>query len=225
MKVLVAGAGNVGRYLARILVASGHDVTLIEADETRVARAHEESGAPVLAGDATEPSLLERGGARAMQVVVAATGHDEDNLVIANLAKFEFGVPRVVARVKNAANAWLYEPDMGVDVLVSAPHAIAQLIEEQVTVGDVVGLLELADGQAALMEITVPEGSPVAGRLALDLAWPPDCVPAAVIRGAHVLPAATETFLQPGDRLLCIADPAQVEPLHRLLGAAPPRTP
>ena len=109
-----------------------HEVTVIDRDESRLDQAREESGATVVLGDATEPSLLERSGIRAADVVVAVTGHDEDNLVVASLAKFEFEVPHVVGRVKNALNAWLYEPDMGVDVLVSAPHTIAQLIEEQV---------------------------------------------------------------------------------------------
>ena len=131
-----------------------------------------------------------------MDVVVAATGHDEDNLVVSSLAKFEFGVPQVVGRVKNASNAWLYEPDMGVDVLVSAPHTIAQLIEEQVAVGDVVELLQLPGGQAALLEATLPADSPVVGSVVSDVAWPPDCVPAVVIRGARVLPAPGETVLQ-----------------------------
>ena len=223
MKVLVAGAGNVGRYLGRILVRSGHEVVLIEQDGARIARAHEESGATVIHGDATEPGTLEETAIRAMDVVVAATGHDEDNLVIASLAKFEFGVAHVVARVKNAMNAWLYEPDMGVDVLVSAPHTIAQLIEEQVAVGDVVQLLELAEGRAALVEATLPAHSSVVGRLAREVAWPPDCVAAVVIRGTRVLPAPGEIVLQPGDRVLCVTDIAQMEPLHRLLGNADPQ--
>jgi trk system potassium uptake protein TrkA len=222
MKVLVAGAGNVGRYLGRILVRSGHDVVLIEQDHARLDRAHEESGATVVAGDATEPALLEESSVRAVDVVVAVTGHDEDNLVIASLAKFEFGVPQVVARVKNAMNAWLYEPDMGVDVLVSAPHTIAQLIEEQVAVGDVVQLLELAEGQAALMEATLPGDSPIVGMPAGEVAWPPDCVPAVVIRGSSVLNAPAEMVLEAGDRLLCVTQVAQMEPLHRLLGTTPP---
>ena len=222
MKVLVAGGGNVGRYLARILVRNDHEVTVIDRDEARLAQAHEESGATLVLGDATEPSLLEGSGIRAADVVVAVTGHDEDNLVVASLAKFEFEVPHVVARVKNALNAWLYEPDMGVDVLVSAPHTIAQLIEEQVTVGDVVQLLELAHGQAALIEATLPEDSPVVGRAASEIAWPPDCVAAAVIRDSLVLPAPDELVLAAGDRLLCITNVAQMEPLHRLLGTTPP---
>jgi trk system potassium uptake protein len=222
MKILVAGGGNVGRYLARILVRAGHDVVVIDRDAARLDRAREESGATVIQGDATEPSLLERSGVRVTDVVVAATGHDEDNLVVSSLAKFEFGVPQVVGRVKNASNAWLYEPDMGVDVLVSAPHTIAQLIEEQVAVGDVVELLQLAGGHAALLEATLPGDSPVVGRVVSEVAWPPDCVPAVVIRGARVLPVPGETVLQAGDRVLCVTDVAQMEPLHRLLGTVAP---
>ncbi len=221
MNVLVAGAGNVGRYLAGILVKSGHDVTLIENDESRIERAREESSATVVLGDATEPSLLERNAIRTTDVVVAATGDDEDNLVIASLAKFEFGVAHVVARVKNAANAWLYEPDMGVDTLVSAPHTIAQLIEEQVAVGDVVQLLTLGRGEAALLEVTLPEDSPAVGQVVRDIAWPADCVLAAVLRESRVLAAPTETVLAAGDRLLCVTDVAQIDALHRLLGTVP----
>jgi trk system potassium uptake protein TrkA len=222
MRVLVAGGGNVGRYLGRILVRDDHEVTVIDRDQSRLDQAREQSGATVVLGDVTEPSLLERSGIRAADVVVAVTGHDEDNLVVASLAKFEFEVPHVVARVKNALNAWLYEPDMGVDVLVSAPHTIAQLIEEQVTVGDVVQLIELVRGRAALLEVTLPEHSPVVGRLAGEVAWPPDCAVAAVIRGTRVLSAPGELVLEPGDRVLCVTDVAQMEPLHRLLGTTPP---
>lgn len=221
MKVLVAGAGNVGRYLAGILVKSGHQVTLIENDESRIERAREESSATVVLGDATEPSLLERNGIRTADVVVAVTGDDEDNLVIASLAKFEFGVGHVVARVKNAANAWLYEPDMGVDTLVSAPHTIAQLIEEQVAVGDVVQLLELGRGEAALLEVTLPEDSPAVGQLVREIAWPADCVLAAVLRESRVLAAPADTALAAGDRLLCVTGIAQIDALHRLLGTVP----
>ena len=222
MRVLVAGGGNVGRYLGRILVRNEHDVTIIDRDESRLAQAHAESGATLVHGDATEPSLLERSGIRAADVVVAVTGHDEDNLVVASLAKFEFEVPQVVARVKNALNAWLYEPDMGVDVLVSAPHTIAQLIEEQVAVGDVVQLLDLAHGQAALLEATLPEHSPLVGQLAREVAWPPDCVAAAVIRDTRVLATPGELVFEAGDRVLCVTDVAQMEPLHRLFGTTPP---
>ncbi len=223
MKIVVAGAGNVGRYLAQILVQSGHEVTLVEQDEAALERAREESGATTaVLGDACEPALLESAGVRGVDVVVAATGDDEDNIVLANLAKFEFGVPQVVARVKNAMNAWLYEPDLGIDVLVSAPHIIAQLIEERVAVGDVVQLLKLPEGQAALVEATLPDSSPVEGKAVEDVPWPADCVPVALVRGSRVLPAPAGSVLQAGDRLLCVTDVAQMEQLHRLLGTVAP---
>lgn len=223
MNVLVAGGGNVGRYLGRLLVRNGHAVTIIEQDPTRLEQAREDSGATIVHGDATEPSLLEQSDIRAADVVVAATGHDEDNLVIASLAKFEFAIPQVIARVKNAHNAWLYEPDMGVDIVVSAPHTLAQLIEEQVAVGDVVQLLDLAHGQAALLEATLPDDSPVIGRSVGEIAWPPDCAIAAIIRGAHVLAAPRDLVLDAGDRLLCVTNVAQIDSLHRLLGTTASR--
>jgi trk system potassium uptake protein TrkA len=217
MNILIAGAGNVGRYLARILIAGDHTVTVIERDESVVERARQESGARVVHGDASEPSVLENAGIRGTHVVVAATGDDEDNLVVANLAKFEFEVPRVVARVKNALNTWLYEPDIGVDTVVSAPHTIAQLIEEQVVIGDVVQLLRLPEGQGAIVETTVPEHSQLVGRGIAEVSWPHSCVPVAVVRDSQVLPASTETHIGAGDRLICLTDTAQAEALHHLV--------
>jgi len=217
MNILIAGAGNVGRYLARILVDADHTVTVIERDEPVVERARQESGAHVIHGDASEPSLLEKVGIRGMDVVVAATGDDEDNIVVSNLAKFEFEVPRVVARVKNALNTWLYEPDIGVDLVVSAPHTLAQLIEEQVAVGDVVQLIRLSEGQGTIVEAVVPEDSQLAGRSVAEISWPPRCVAVAVLRASQILPASTETHLAAGDRLVCLIDPAQAEALHHLV--------
>ncbi len=133
MNILIVGAGNVGRHLAGMLVDAGHTVTLIERDEVVVERARQQSGDRVIRGDASEPAVLENAGIRGMDVVVAVTGEDEDNIVVSNLAKFEFQVPRVVARVKNALNTWLYEPDIGVDLMVSATVTIARMIEEEVT--------------------------------------------------------------------------------------------
>ena len=222
MNVLIAGAGNVGRHLARILVDADHTVTLVEVDLAALERARQESGARVVHGDASEPSLLETAGIRGMDVVVAATGDDEDNIVVANLAKFEFEVARVVARVKNALNTWLYQPDIGIDLVVSAPHTIAQLIEEQVAQGDVIQLLTLAEGQAALLEATLPNDSPVAGKRIGEVAWPPECAATAVIRGSRILAAQADIVLQASDRLLFVTDVRQTGPLHRLLGTVSP---
>jgi trk system potassium uptake protein TrkA len=224
MNVLIAGAGNVGRYLARVLTDADHTVTVIERVGPVAARARQESGARVVHGDASEPSLLENAGVRAADIVVAATGDDEDNIVVANLAKFEFEVPRVVARVKNALNLWLYEPDIGVDVVVSAPHTIAELIEEQVVFGDVVQVLRLPEGRGAIVETTMPEHSQLVGRSVADIAWPPGCVPVAVARGAEIVSASGETRLLGGDRLICLTEIAQAEALHHLVAQQPVTT-
>jgi trk system potassium uptake protein TrkA len=216
MNILIAGAGNVGRYLARILVAADHTVTVVEIDEQRVDLARQESGARVIHGDASEPSVLEQAAIRGMDVVVAATGHDEDNLVVANLAKVEFAVPRVVGRVKNAHNTWLYEPDIGVDFVVSAPHTIAQLIEEEVVVGDVVQLLKLQEGQGAIVETTIPPDSPLVDRATAEIGWPPGCAAVAVVRSSDILPGLPDSLLA-GDRLICLTDVAQVEALRALV--------
>lgn len=217
MNILIAGAGNVGRYLAGILVGADHSVTLIERDELQVERARQESGARVVRGDASEPSMLEKAGIRAMDIVVAVTGDDEDNLVVCNLSKFEFEVPRVVGRVQNALNTWLYEPDIGVDVAISAPTTIAQLIEEEVVVGDVVELFRLHQADAALVEVTIPAGSAVAGQSIADVTWPQGCVPLAIVHASQLIPASPQIIINPDDRLLCLANPAEQDALHALV--------
>ncbi len=223
MNVLITGAGNVGRHLAHILAREGHAVTLIDQDPAALGHSRKEERVVEVRGDACEPEVLERAGIRAADVVVAATGDDEDNLVVANLAKFEFQVPQVVARIKNAENAWLYEPDIGVDVAVSAPHIMAQLIEERVALGDVIRLLRLEQGRIVLVEATLPEGSPVAGKKVRDVPWPADAVLLAVIRDTHVIRAGLDTVIQAGDQVIAIADAGQVQALHRVLGTPPPR--
>ncbi len=223
MKVLVVGAGNVGKHLASVLSRSGHEVTLIDRDPTVLASIGEDLGVARVHGDGCEPSVLEAAGVRGTDVVIAATGDDEDNLVAANLAKFAFGVPQVVGRVKNAENAWLYEPELGVDVAVSAPHIIAQLVEERVTLGDVISLLKLERGNITLVEATIPPESPVAGKAIREVAWPAECALVAIIRDAHVVPATGDTVIESGNQLLAVVDVAQVEALHQRLGVVPPR--
>jgi trk system potassium uptake protein TrkA len=206
MRVVIAGAGNVGSYLASDLTDRRHQVVVIEQLSELAARAKSQiPGATVIHGDACEPWVLERAEAARADVVVAATGDDEDNLVISLLAKQEFAVPRVIARVNHPKNQWLFTESWGVDVAMSPPHILGALIEEAVSVGDLVKLFRLEHGRVALVEVTLPNDSPVVGRHIYDLRLPHDCALVAVIRDGHVIIPEPETPLTAGDEILAIA--------------------
>src|ERR687897_3812647 len=165
MRVVISGAGAVGRHLASDLAGRGHSVTLIEQNPAVLEIAKE--WAPQvdhMIGDACEPWVLEKAQLNTADVVVASTGDDEDNLVTALLAKQEFGVPRVLARVNHPRNEWMFTEQWGVDEAVSPPHIFTALVEEAVSVGDLVRLLKLEGGRVALVEVRLPEDSPNAGR-------------------------------------------------------------
>ena len=161
MRVVIAGAGSVGRSIARELLANGHQVLLIDkdADDVQASRVPEASW---LLADACELSALEEARLEESDVVVAATGDDKANLVLSLLAKTEFGVPRTVARVNNPKNEWMFDESWGVDVAVSTPRLMTALIEEAVSIGDLVRIFEFQQGRASMVEITLPDGSPFA---------------------------------------------------------------
>jgi trk system potassium uptake protein TrkA len=208
VQVMISGAGAVGRHLAADLAARGHDVTLIEQDPEVIETAKQWApSVHLLLGDACEPWVLEKADLRATEVVVAATGDDEDNLVTALLAKQEFGVPRVLARVNHPDNEWLFNEQWGVDAAVSPPHILTAMVEEEVTVGDLVRLLPLERGGISIVEMTVPANSPNAGRPLYELRLPPDSTIVAIIRESHVVIPQPETVIAPGDEVLALTVP------------------
>ncbi|HEY1332515.1 MAG TPA: TrkA family potassium uptake protein [Actinomycetota bacterium] len=219
MKVVVTGAGNVGRHLSIDLCERGHDVTLIEQGKAAADRARQElpAGVTVLLGDACEPYVLEEAKLGEADVIVAATGDDEDNLVTSLLAKQEFAVPRVVARVNHPNNEWMFTEQWGVDAAVSPPHILTALVEEAVTVGDVVQLLKLERGRVALVELTLEQRSGVAGKPMYELRLPVDSSIVAIIREGHVVIPQPETVLVAGDELIAIATPEVEDDLRRAL--------
>jgi trk system potassium uptake protein TrkA len=219
MRVVVAGAGNVGRHLCHDLAERGHDLTLIEQDKAAVARARAEltEKVTVLLGDACEPYMLEEASAGQADVVVAATGDDEDNLVVSLLAKQEFAVPRVVARVNHPANEWMFTEQWGVDAAVSPPHILTALVEEAVTVGDVVRLLKLDRSGAALVELTLEDTSTAVGRPMYELRLPLDSAVVAIVRDGHVVIPQPETVMVSGDEVMAIAKPEAEEALREAL--------
>ena len=219
MKVIITGAGKIGRHLAGDLSERGHEVTLIEQDKAAAARAAHDlpEAVTILLGDACEPYVLEEAKLMQADVVVAATGDDEDNLVTSLLAKQEFAVPRVLARVNHSKNEWMFTEQWGVDVPVSPPHILTALVEEAVTVGDVVRLLKLERGKVTLVELTLGEDSNVAGRPMYELRLPLDSAIVAIIRDEHVVIPQPETVLAAGDELMAIARPEVEDDLRSAL--------
>ncbi|MGH2806345.1 MAG: potassium channel family protein [Actinomycetota bacterium] len=218
IRIAIAGAGNVGSFVAKDLKQKGHDVVLIEQNEDVIAtRKQELLDVNWVRGDACELHTLDSAVLSSCEVMVAATGDDEDNLVISLLAKQEFAVPRVVARVNHPDNEWLFTETWGVDVAVSTPHLLTSLVEEAVSVGDLVQLLRLEQGKVALLEVTLADGSPANGKTVGDLKMPPDCTIVAVVRQKHVIAPSEETPLQEGDEVLALAAPEAEIDLKRAL--------
>lgn len=217
MRVAIAGAGKVGRAIARELVGNGHQVLLIDRD-AELARPGVVDGADMLMADACEVSALEEAELSACQVVVAATGDDKVNLVVSLLAKTEFGVPRVVARVNHPKNEWMFDESWGVDVAVSTPRMLSALVEEAVAVGDLVRLFTFRQGDADLVEITLSSDSPVVGQRVGDQAWPPDTALVAIVRGPRVIVPTADDPMDVGDELLFVTSPDMEPELQRMLG-------
>jgi trk system potassium uptake protein TrkA len=221
MRVAIAGAGAVGRSIAQELVAGGHQIMLIERDAKQFDPPVVEQAEWVLA-DACELSSLEEAGLETCDVMIAATGDDKVNLVVALLAKTEFAVKRVVARVNDPGNEWLFTDSWGVDVAVSTPRILAAMVEEAVSIGGLVQLLTLRQGQANLVEVTLPEGTPLAGKRARSIVLPHDAALVAILRGGRVIVPTDDDSMEVGDELLFVAS-TEVEPAIREAVGLPAR--
>ena len=216
MRVAIAGAGAVGRSIARELIQNGHKVLLIDK-EPRAIRPERVPDAEWLLADSCELSSLAEARLDTCDVVIAATGDDKVNLVTALLAKTEFAVPRTVGRVNHPNNEWLFTEAWGVDVNVSTPRIMSALVEEAVTIGDVVRLFTFRKGNANMVEMTLPEDSPYIGTALGLVPWPPECSVVTILRDGMVYPPAAEQPLEAGDELLFIASPEAEPDLGRLL--------
>jgi trk system potassium uptake protein TrkA len=216
MRVVIAGAGNVGRSIAAELVENEHQVLLIDKD-SRVTKVETVAAAEWLLADACELSTLEEAELQSADVVIAASGDDKVNLVVALLSKTEFGVPRVVARVNHPGNEWMFNESWGVDVAVSTPRIMAALVEEAVSVGDLVRLFTFRQGEANLVELTLPEQSPAVGRRVRDMSWPADTNLVTIVREGRVLVPTGDTPLEGHDELLFVAIAERERELQELL--------
>jgi trk system potassium uptake protein TrkA len=200
MKVVIAGGGSVGTSIALDLMDRHHEVTLMEQNAMTAERLKSMlPGVTVMAADACEYASLASADVRAAEVMIAATGDDEDNLVISWLSKQEFGVPRVISRINNARNEWLFNESWGVDVSVSTPALITSLVDEAVEVGAIIQLMTLAHGRMRLIEVTLDSNAPaVVENLTLDELRLPDSLRVvAVVRNEQPLvPSGTMHFLE-----------------------------
>jgi trk system potassium uptake protein len=218
--VMVIGGGKVGSHLVRLLVESGHIVTVVEVDQRISDRLDGIDGAMVVSGSGTEAAVLENAGIRTCDVVAAVTGTDETNLVVSSLARFEFGVPRTIARIVDPTNAWMYQEDMGVDVALNQADLLAHLVAEEMSLGEMTTLLKLRRGQYALVEEKVDPGSELVGRRYGEVTWPAGCRIVAVIQGGDLAHVRPDFVFRPADEVLAVVHSEAEATLAALLGPA-----
>jgi trk system potassium uptake protein TrkA len=216
MRIVIAGAGSVGRSIARELLTNGHAVLLVDKDPSAI-RVNSVPDAEWLLADACEIASLAEAGLADCDVVVAASGDDKVNLVVSLLAKTEYGVPRTVARVNTPSNEWLFDEAWGVDVAVSTPRLMTALVEEAVSIGDLVRIFTFQQGRATLVELTLPDDSPLAGTPVGDITWPDDTVLVGIIRGDRPIPPSRDDALEAHDELIFITVPESEEDLQEVL--------
>ncbi|WP_114905537.1 potassium channel family protein [Ornithinimicrobium murale] len=206
MRVVVIGAGSVGRSIGRELLHNGHDVLIIDRDATE-AKTSMVPAADWIIGDACEISTLTTAQLETYDHVVCATGDDKVNLVVSFLARTEFAVPRTVARVNNPRNEWLFNDAWGVDVAVSTPRLMTALVEEAVTVGEIVRLFEFQHGAAHMVELTLPESSPYVGSRVGDVPLPPDTQLITILRDGQAISPSPDEAIEVNDEILFICPP------------------
>src|ERR1700749_1581462 len=218
MRISIAGAGAVGRSIAGELLENGHEVLLID-NSPKAIKVDSVPRAEWLLADACEISSLDDAALQRCQVVIAATGDDKVNLVVSLLAKTEYGVPRVVARVNHPGNEWLYNESWGVDVAVSTPRLLSALVEEAVSVGDLVKLMTFGQSEPSLVELTMPADAPLAGQQVGAISWPADAALVAIFREGRGLGPQSQGPLQAGDELFFVTSQDVEEELERLFAA------
>jgi trk system potassium uptake protein TrkA len=204
MYIIVAGGGKVGYYLTKTLVNEGYEVLLIEKNKKKVETYAERFGAVVLQGDACEASVLADAGAARADVVIAVTGDDEDNLVICQMAKKKFNVPRTIARVNNPKNEEIFKI-LGVDVTVSATNVILSLIEQEIPSRHLVHLLTLRHAELAMVEATVTPNSEAAGKPVGEIKLPPDTAITLIVRKGQLIVPSPSVVLMPEDEVIALA--------------------
>ena len=219
MFVIIVGGGNTGSQLAKFLLDAGHTVRIIDDRPSVLERLAGELPQEIIVnGDGSSPAVLEKAGIQNAQVLAAVTGLDEANLVITSLARFEFNVPRVIARINNSKNAWLFTPEMGVDASLNQAEILTSLIAEEMSLGDMMTLLKLRRGKYSLVEEKIFPGAVAVNKAIRDLPLPQNCVIAGIIRHGEIVMPRGITALEEADEILAIVDESSRIVLAKLLG-------
>jgi trk system potassium uptake protein TrkA len=219
MFVIVVGGGNTGSQLAKFLIDAGHTVCVIDERPAVLEKLGTEiPQEAILNGDGSSPTVLERAGIQKAQVLAAVTGSDETNLVVTSLGKFEFNVPRVIARINNSKNAWLFTSEMGVDVSLNQAEILAKLTAEEMSLGDMMIMLKLRHGKFSLVEEKIFPGAQAAGVAVKDLNLPSNCIISGIIRHGEIVIPRGVTILEEGDEILALVDDAARGQLEKILG-------
>ena len=218
MKALIVGGGMVGSFLADVL-SEKNQVTLVEKEPDKIASlTGRHRSTRIVNEDGCEPWVLEFAGINEADIVLAVTGDDEDNLVVSYLSKFEYEVPRIIARVNNPKNRWLYNKEFGVDVEVSSSDIIAAIALEETSLGEMITVMKLQSGDIGLVEITVPADSRAVDRSLAELELPPETLVVTVVREDIMRIPTADTVLQGGDKVLAITSTNNKAALEALLG-------
>ena len=216
MRAIIAGAGRLGQEVAAALAEGGHDVTVVDVDDALVGSLRDRVGWRVVYGDACEPIVLEQAGALKADVLLACGGEDQVILVISFLAKRHFDVPKVVARINEPENDWLFTDEWGVDVAVSASSTLLALVQEATSVADTVGLLKLGDAGVQLIETRLTEKSIAAGRTLAEIELPVGCIVGAVLREGRPAVPGGSFVLAAGDEVVVISDSTTEADIRRI---------
>ncbi len=221
MFVLIAGGGRTGGRLANLLLNEGYKVRMIENRMPLLVRLHQELATEVIfEGNPIDPNILEQAGIREAHVLAAVTSDDSSNLALCFLAKTMFDVPRTIARVNNPNNAWLFGSHFHVDVALNQADVLAHLIQEEMSVGDMMTLFQIRRGQYSVVEEKVAPGAKGIGMLLKDMGLEQQCVIAAIIRGGKIMLPRGESTFEEGDEVLAVASPDGARKLSSLLAHA-----
>ena len=219
MFVIIVGGGNTGSQLAKFLIDAGHTIRVIDERPAVLEKLGTELPQElILDGDGSSPTVLERAGIQRAQVLAAVTGSDETNLVVTSLAKFEFGVQRVIARINNSKNAWLFTPDMGVDVSLNQAEILAKLTAEEMSIGDMMTMLKIRRGKYSIVEEKIAPNAIAHGKAIRDLSLPSNCVISGIIRHGEIIMPSGATVLETGDEILALVDDTARGQLAKILG-------